>query len=256
VATSFVYRLHDQKPQVYAAYISYPIAQAREVMELYQETTAHGPRELSLDLSIEAADDGAPMVAIYACHSGDPADGPSLLAPFERIAKPIQKVHGPSTYEQVQHQSDGPHLSKNLHYIKAGLITEFKPALIELLQREFRPSNEIFIYLQNASGAVGDIAPRDTAFWNRKSMANLMILGTWKNPASTEANRAAIRAMWEKVAPFTAGFYSNLSDAELQRDANSPHRIFGDNYARLSQVKRKYDPTNLLRLNSNIAPSA
>ena len=108
------------------------------------------------------------------------------MAPFERIAKPFQSVHGPSTYEQVQHQSDGPHLSKSLHYIKAGLVTEFKPALIELLQREFRPSNEIFIYMQNASGAVGDVAPQDTAFWNRKSMANLMILGTWKNPAATE----------------------------------------------------------------------
>jgi len=250
VATSFEYRLHVQKPQVYSAYVAYPIARMREVAELYQQVTANGPRELSLDLSLEAADDGAPLVAIYACHSGDPADGPALLAPFEGVAKPVQSVHGPYTYEQVQHQFDGPHLSTNFHYIKAGLISELKPALIELLQREFRPSNEIFIYLQNASGAVGDVAPQDTAFWNRKSMANLMILGTWKNPSDTEGNRAAIRAMWEKIKPFSAGSYTNLSDTDSSRIQLN----FGGNIARLSSLKQKYDPGNQFRLNSNIPP--
>lgn len=251
VATSFEFRLHKQSPQVYAAYIAYPVAHLREVMELYEETTATGPRELSLDLSIEAADDGKPIVAIYACHSGDPAQGPALMAPFEHVAKPVQSVHGPSTYEQVQHQSDGPHLSTSLHYIKAGLVREFAPGLVDVL-RAFQPSNEIFVYMQNASGAVGDVAPADSAFWNRQSMANLMILGTWRNPADSERNMASIRATWEKIAPFTAGFYTNLSDA----DQPSTNRNFGDNHARLAKLKHKYDPGNQLRLNSNIAPSA
>jgi FAD/FMN-containing dehydrogenase len=251
VVTSFEYRLHKQQPQVYAAYIAYPFEHMREVMELYQETTANGPRSLSLDLSLEASDKGDPLVAIYACHSGDPAEGPALIAPFDRVARPVQSVHGPDTYERVQHQSDGPHLSKTLHYIKAGLVREFKPDLIRILQSEFRPTGEIFIYLQNASGAVADIAPQDTAFWNRTSMANLMILGTWRNPADTEKNRAAIRAAWEKIAPFTEGFYTNLSDADQQ----STYRNYGGNYARLSNLKRKYDPANMLRLNSNISPA-
>jgi hypothetical protein len=251
VATSFEYRLHEQKSRVYAAYIAYPAERIREVTELYEETTANGPRELSLDLSIEVADDGAPLVAIYACHSGNPADGPALIAPFDRVAKPLQSVHGPSTYQQVQHQSDGPHLSTWLHYIKAGLVTGFSPGLIDAL-REFKPTNELFVYMQNASGAVGDVRPTDTAFWNRKSLANLMILGTWKDPAHTERNVAAIRAAWEKIAPFTAGFYTNLSDA----DQTSTNRNFGDNFARLAKIKHQYDPGNLLRLNSNIAPRA
>ena len=132
IATSFEYRLHAQKPQVYAAYIAYPHEHMRAVMDLYQETTAKGPRELSLDLSIETSDKGEPQVAIYACHSGDPADGPALMAPFEKVAKPVQSVHGPDTYEHVQHQSDGPHLSTNYHYIKAGLVREFKPGSSKL----------------------------------------------------------------------------------------------------------------------------
>jgi FAD/FMN-containing dehydrogenase len=252
VATSFEYRLHEQKPQVYAAYIAYPHERLREVMELYQETTAKGPRELSLDLSIEASDKGMPQVAIYACHTGNPADGPALMAPFEKVAKPLQSVHGPDTYERVQHQSDGPHLSINFHYIKAGLVREFKPALIETLQREFRPTGSVFVYMQNASGAVGDVAPTATAFWNRGSMTNLMILGTWKNAADTEGNRAAIRAAWDRIAPYSEGFYTNLSDAE----GGVAARNYGGNYARLAVLKRKYDPANLFRLNSNIKPDA
>jgi len=249
VVTSFEYRLHKQSPQVYAAYIAYPAEHLREVMELYQETTANGPRELSLDLSLEPADDGAPLVAVYACHSGDPAEGPALLAPFERVAKPFQSTHGPSTYEQVQHQSDGPHLASSRHYIKAGLVKEFKPGLVDVL-REFKPTNDIFVYLQNASGAVGDVAPSDTAFWNRKSMANLMILGAWRNPADTERNIASIRATWAKIEPYTSGFYTNLSDL----DQGGTNRNFGDNYSRLARLKQQYDPGNLLRLNSNISP--
>jgi hypothetical protein len=251
VATSFQYRLHPQKSQVYSAYIAYPAQNMREVMELYEQTTANGPRELSLDLSIEASDRGEPLVAIYACHSGNPADGPALMAPFERVAKPYQKVHGPSTYQQVQHQSDGPHLSTSLHYIKAGLVAKFDPGLIEVL-REFKPTRELFIYMQNASGAVGDVKPTDTAFWNRRSMANLMIFGNWKDPARTEHIVSTIRAAWEQVAPFTAGFYTNLSDA----DQKSTNRNFGDNFERLAKIKHQYDPGNLLRLNSNIAPKA
>ena len=249
VATSFEYRLHEQSPRVYAAYIAYPFAHLREVLELFQETTARGPRELSLDLSIEAADDGAPLVAVYGCHSGDPGQGPALLAPFERIAKPYQSVHGPDTYERVQHQSDGPHLSKSFHYLKAGLVAEFTPGLVEAL-RAFAPSREVFVYMQNASGAVSDVSPTATAYWNRKAMVNLMVMGTWRNAADTERIRAAIRATWEKIEPFSLGFYSNLSDADPSRTG----RNFGDNYARLTDLKRKYDPGNRFRLNSNIPP--
>ena len=106
--------------------------------------------------------------------------------------------------------------------------------------------------MQNASGAVGDVAPEATAFWNRKSMTNLMILGSWKNAADTESNRAAIRAAWDKIAPFSEGFYTNLSDTE----GGVAARNYGGNYPRLAALKQKYDPKNLFRLNSNIKPGA
>ena len=208
VATSFEYRLHDQNPQVYAAYIAYPVAHLREVMELYEQTTSNGPRELSLDLSVEASDAGAPLVAIYACHSGDPADGPALMAPFERVAKPFQSVHGPRPTSRCSTNPTGRTSRPRVHYIKAGLVTEFEPGLDRCAAGVHSRRNELFVYMQNASGAVGDMSPTDTAFWNRKTMTNLMLLSApGKIPRDTERNRRRRSgAAWDKIAPFTARF--------------------------------------------------
>jgi FAD/FMN-containing dehydrogenase len=56
------------------------------------------------------------------------------------------------------------------------------------------------------------------------------------------------------VHPFDlAGAYPNF-----MMDDEGEARIkaaFGDNYARLTQVKKKYDPANLFRVNHNIRPS-
>ncbi len=63
--------------------------------------------------------------------------------------------------------------------------------------------------------------------------------------------RAAVRATWDQLAPFTAGYYVNLSDAAK----DSASRNYGANYPRLVALKKKFDPTNMLRLNSNVLPA-
>jgi FAD/FMN-containing dehydrogenase len=78
-----------------------------------------------------------------------------------------------------------------------------------------------------------------------------MILSEWRNPADTERKRAEVRAAWDQVAPFTAGYYVNLSDAAKE----SASRNYGANYPRLAQLKKKFDPTNMFRLNSNVVPA-
>jgi len=62
-----------------------------------------------------------------------------------------------------------------------------------------------------------------------------------------------VKALRDKLQPFAHGAYVNaLSETsdELVRAA------YGPNYARLAEIKKKYDPTNLLRLNPNIKPDA
>ena len=59
-------------------------------------------------------------------------------------------------------------------------------------------------------------------------------------------------AAWSNVKPYTYGAYVNLAMNLLSECCASRH---GESYARLSTLKRKYDPDNTFRLNQNIKPA-
>jgi hypothetical protein len=60
-----------------------------------------------------------------------------------------------------------------------------------------------------------------------------------------------LRKYFAAYEPFTKGFYTNDAIDETQKDVN---RNYGENYERLVELKNRYDPTNLFRLNANIVP--
>jgi FAD/FMN-containing dehydrogenase len=47
-------------------------------------------------------------------------------------------------------------------------------------------------------------------------------------------------------------YVNNLGDEGDER----VRAAYGDNYPRLAALKRKYDPTNIFRLNQNVPPTA
>lgn len=251
VATSFEYRLHPVAQDAIGGGLSWRTADAPAVIDFYRETTASGPRELSLDLGVWGEKDNGKVFGIEFCHAGDPAVGMKYVEAMRRIGKPLSDTARVMKYVDIQRQFDDGNVSARYHYLKAGFVREITPAFAEYLVREYEPTATVGIYMQNASGAVGDVAPDATAFWNRKNAANLMILSAWGDPADTERNRAAVRAAWEKTEPFTSGYYVNLSDAAKSTIGGN----YGANYPRLVKLKQKYDPINLFRLNSNVPPA-
>lgn len=251
VATRFEYRLHPVSQQVIGGGAEWGIAHAPAVIDFFRETTVKGPRELSLDLSLWLSKDNERRIGIDLCHAGNVASGMKVIDAMRRIGKPLRDTIEVRKYVDVQRQFDDGNLSGQLHYLKGGLVPDMTAAFTNFLAKDFAPTKGASVYMQNASGAVGDIAPGATAFWNRKAVANLMVLADWGDPADTERMRAAVRATWDQLAPFTAGYYVNLSDAA--KDTTS--RNYGANYPRLVQLKKKFDPTNMFRLNSNVAPA-
>ena len=80
------------------------------------------------------------------------------------------------------------------------------------------------------------------------------VYSLWTDTAESKANVDWARQGWELMRPVASGgVYVN----ELGLDENDDRirSAYGTNYRRLAQLKAKYDPENLFRLNANIPPS-
>jgi hypothetical protein len=249
VATSFEYRLHPVNPTVLAGHVDFPTAQLRDAIEFYANLITHAPRDLAVDLQLAPNEDGKPGAQIYVVYSGDAKTGAKLLEPLQRFGKPIKNTIGPQSYLVVQTQFDTPPLDPTHWYLKGGFVREYSSGLIGLLADEPRPEGSV-MFFENANGAVTDVAQTATAFSHRNAVANMMLIGLWKDPSQDEPGRKAIHATWSKLVPFTDGYYVNLNDDPKGIDSN-----YGPNFTRLVALKKQYDPMNLFRLNANIKPA-
>ena len=99
-------------------------------------------------------------------------------------------------------------------------------------------------------GAPARVDPVSAAFAQRAADYNIGMTAQWTDPTETEKHTAWTRDFYQAIEPFAHGshllnFNSEASDAVIRA-------AFGDNFARLAEVKRKYDPTNFFSLNLNI----
>jgi FAD/FMN-containing dehydrogenase len=251
VATAFEYRLHPVGPNVLAGHIVYPAAQLKDAIRFYVDQLTNAPRELSVDLALFAGKDQQPCAALYVCTTADSATGEKLLQPFQQFGKPLENTIGAMPYLAVQSQFDGPPIDPAMNYIKGGFVRAFPPDFIDVLANDFRPSSEVSIFFQNANGKVADVAQSATAFSHRDALANLLVLGNWKDRSYNDKGREEVRASWHKIERYTDGYYVNLNDADPAGTA----RNYGPNYQRLATLKKSYDPMNQFRLNANIKPA-
>lgn len=62
-----------------------------------------------------------------------------------------------------------------------------------------------------------------------------------------------MRRLWKELEPFGYGYYV---DALTDDEESKEREVYGSNHARMASLKKKYDPTNLFRLNANVKPAA
>jgi hypothetical protein len=103
-------------------------------------------------------------------------------------------------------------------------------------------------------GAISEIPNGATAYANRGAGVQIALGGSWPKPVDqAEEYIESYRKDWKRIDAFTSGFYINnmMGDEGSKRIQSN----FGDNYARLVELKNSYDPTNLFRLNANVKPT-
>jgi FAD/FMN-containing dehydrogenase len=76
----------------------------------------------------------------------------------------------------------------------------------------------------------------------------------WRDPADDESCIAWARALFKATAPHAleTAYINFMPEDETGRVATA----YGPNYHRLVEIKQRYDPSNLFRMNQNIVPAA
>jgi hypothetical protein len=109
------------------------------------------------------------------------------------------------------------------------------------------------MHLYPVNGAAQRVGKNETAYSFREALFAEVIVGVDPDPANAEKITAWCKEYWEALHPFSAGgAYVNFMMDEGQERVQASFR---DNYARLVEVKKKYDANNFFRVNQNIRAS-
>ena len=255
VVTSFMLRLHEVAPQMFGGELSFPLADARQVLRGFADFIAGAPDELYVDVEFNSGTPGAGTLGFDVCYSGPPADAERAVAPLRRLGKPLKDQLAPVPYVQLQGSAFTPGVSPLGLYGRGGLVLGITPALIDtMVDFTSVPEGNLGMWLQHQGGAISRVRPQDSAYWNRGASHNLGVFALWNTPATDAEHRTDwVRRAWAQLEPLTRGQYVNLANTD-DRDSRV-HAAYGDNYARLATLKKRYDPQNLFRLNANIKPA-
>jgi FAD/FMN-containing dehydrogenase len=261
VVTTFEYRLHPLGPKVLAGNRVYPLSQATAILQALREFSATAPDEMTISASLTRSAPGVPAgqyIAYEVVYCGALPEGERLLTPLSKLGKPLFDDVVAKTYIAAQMGLSGASpapLPPGLNvYVKSGFLHEISDNLINTSLQHFGTAPPWLdeVGFGQLGGAVARVKPAATAYWNRGAKFDLLIDGAWADRSQDRQNLQAGRALWDVLQPFTDGYYVNT---EPSADEKRLRATYGENYPRLVQLKDKYDPRNLFRLNANIKPT-
>jgi FAD/FMN-containing dehydrogenase len=261
IVTQFEFKLHPVGPQILAGLIVFPSKQAKQVLRQYREFVESAPEELSVWVVLRQAPPlpflakevhGKPVVVLAICHVGDIAEGEKLTKPLRRFGE-VQGEHiGAQPYVQWQKAFDPLLTPGARNYWKSHNFTELRDealdAMIEFANK--LPSSQCEIFIGLISGAANRIPAHAMAYAHRDARFVLNVHGRWDEAAQDETGIAWARAFFKASAPYaSAGAYVNFMTED---EGDRVVAAYGANYARLAQIKQRYDPNNVFHLNQNI----
>ncbi len=263
VVASFEFRLHPVGPEVLSGLIVHPLSEATELLPKFRELCDAAPDELTIWSVLRKAPPlpflpeewhGREVLIFAACYAGDMAEGEAAMRDLRALGSPIADVIGPHPFTGWQAAFD-PLLTpgarnywKSRDFLALGDGTI--GAILEAVGHLPDPQCEVFI--AHVGGAMARVASDATAFPQRDSHFTMNVHTRWDDPANDAACISWARGLFEATAADAApSVYVNfMPEDEPERLAEA----YGGNLDRLREIKARYDPANLFRVNHNIQP--
>ncbi|RUM96339.1 FAD-binding oxidoreductase [Pseudaminobacter arsenicus] len=265
VVTTFEFQLHQLGPQVLAGLVVHPFAEASTVLRKYREALESAADELTCWVVMRQAPPlpflpsewhGKEVLVLAMCYCGDLEEGEKATAHLRSIGVPIADVVGPTPFTAWQQAFDPLLAPGARNYWKSHDFTELSDETIDVLIDAVHrlPGPECEVFIGHVGGAAGRIANDATAFPQRSSHYVMNVHARWREIRMDRPCIDWARDLFEAARPYAAGtaYINFMPEDEIER----VEAAYGSNFQRLMELKRKYDPLNLFRMNQNIRPIA
>jgi FAD/FMN-containing dehydrogenase len=264
VVTSFLFR-GNPVSTVYAGPMFWEMEQAEEIMRWYREFIPQAPEDMYGFFAFLVVPPAPPfpehlhgkkMCGIIWCYSGPLEEAEEAFRPVRQEAGPPAFEHvGPMPLPVLNSLFDALYPPGLQWYWRGDFATELSDEAIALHLRYGSevPTMHSSMHIYPIDGAPHRAGKHETAFSYREATFSQVIIGVDPDPANNERIISWTRDYWDAVHPHSGGgAYVNFMMDEGQERVKATYR---DNFERLVDIKNKYDPTNLFRVNQNIRPT-
>jgi hypothetical protein len=228
---------------------------SKEALRFYHEFMKTAPDELTLYTALLTSPEGVPIIAFIGCYCGDMEKGEAVMKPLHEFGTPVADLIQPIPYLQMQSMLDAGFPKGNRYYWKSGFLKELSDDVIDVIvsYMESNPSPGSATIFEMYGGAATREPEGGSAYPHRQSEFDLVIISNWPDKKDDDKNISWTRNIWEALQPYLSHkVYVNALGVE---GADRVKEAYGENYQKLAELKRKYDPDNFFRMNQNITPA-
>ena len=262
VVAAFTFKLH-KVDTVYAGPILYELSDAADVMKWYRKFIVNAPDELNGWFAFLTVPPGPPfpenlhlkkMCGIIWCCTEPQAKAEEIFKPIRAFKKAALDFAGPLAQPALQSMFDSIYPPGLQWYWRADFVNELSDEAIAQHVRfaQTMPTMHSTMHLYPINGAAARV-PKNATAWNYRNAnwAQVMV-GVDPDPAKKETISKWAKDYFDALHPYSAGgAYVNFM---MDEGEDRVKATYGSNYQRLAEIKAKYDPQNLFRVNQNIKP--
>ena len=263
VVTSFLFRANPVG-NVIAGPTFWPVEQSAEVLSFYRDFIGEAPRELNGFFAFHFVPPAPPfpeeLHGRHVCgviwnYIGTEDELAKLLAPILAVGTPLMHGVQEMPFAMLNGAFDGLYPAGDQWYWRADFVKEISDEAVDghVEWGERLPTGKSTMHMYPIDGAAHDVGEDETAWGYRDSNWGSVMVGVDPDPAKKDVLRDWAVGYQEALHPYSAGgAYLNMIMDEGQERVQASYR---GNYARLTQVKKQYDPENVFRVNQNIRPA-
>jgi len=265
VVTQFEFQLHPVGPEILAGLLVFPFNQAKSILKQYRDFIQTSPPEFNVWVVLRKAPPlpflpeevhGKEVVVLAIAVISDFEKNEKLVDSLRGFGEPVGEFIGRMPYINWQQMFDPLLTPGARNYWKSHNFTELKDDSLDLMVEYAGklPSPQCEIFIAYLEGKSNSVPPNSMAYSSRDLKYILNVHGRWDDEKQDNQCIGWARNFFDATLKFaSAGAYVNfMTEEENERVA----KAYGPNYKKLVEIKKKYDPNNLLKHNQNIKPTA